>query len=242
MQRVHSCYCHLNLERRDLRAATQRSACLQSNSACCQNRAPPEFRGAKPHGNSAKIILFFQISIPRQEIASGRCRFSGNRAGTDTAIPAAAVGEPQTIPRRTCSSGNLTISARPSRGTRMITVRSAATGYYPIGYSRRKSPRRLPEGVRQRGTPHRQAAAGEALGNPARRRFPAGRAMPRHCFPAGELPENGGYFPAGEARNARRGYTPASNVPNTRRICSPLSGLATYSLAPAARAFCRSRS
>ena len=55
--------------------------------------------------------------------------------------------------------------------------------------------------------------------------------MLRHCFPAGELPENGGYFPAGEARNARRGYTPASNVPNTRRICSPLSGLATYSLA-----------
>lgn len=147
-----------------------------------------------------------------------------------------------TITRRAGSSGNLTISARPSRGTRMITVRSAATGYYPIGYSRRKSPRRLPEGVRQRGTPHRQAAAGEALGNPARRSFPAGRAMLRHCFPAGELPENGGYFPAGEARNARRGYTPASNVPNTRRICSPLSGLATYSLAPAARAFCRSRS
>ncbi len=107
MQRVHSCYCHLNLERRDLRAATQRSACLQSNSACCQNRAPPEFRGAKPHENSAKIILFFQISTLRQEIASGRCRFSGNRAGTDAAIPAAAVGEPQQSPGGRAAAGTL---------------------------------------------------------------------------------------------------------------------------------------
>ncbi|WP_301379895.1 hypothetical protein, partial [uncultured Alistipes sp.] len=40
-QRVHSCYCHLIFERRDLRAATQRSACLQSDSACCQNRSAP---------------------------------------------------------------------------------------------------------------------------------------------------------------------------------------------------------
>ena len=102
MQRVHSCYCHLNLERRDLRAASQRSACLQSNSACCQNRAPPEFRGAKPHGNSTKIILFFQISILRQEIASGRYRFSGNRAGTD-----AAVGEPQRSPEGRAAAGTL---------------------------------------------------------------------------------------------------------------------------------------
>ena len=107
MQRVHSCYCHLNLECRDLRAATQRSACLQSNSACCQNRAPPEFRGAKPHGNSAKIILFFQISTLRQEIASGRGRFSGNRAGTDAAIPAAAVGEPQRSPEGRAAAGTL---------------------------------------------------------------------------------------------------------------------------------------
>lgn len=75
MQRVHSCYCHLNLERRDLRAATQRSACLQSNSACCQNRAPPEFRGTKPHGNSAKIILFFQIPLLGQEIHRGSADF-----------------------------------------------------------------------------------------------------------------------------------------------------------------------
>ena len=166
MQRVHSCYCHLNLERRDLRAATQRSACLQSNSACCQNRAPPEFRGAKPHGNSAKIILFFQISTLRQEIASGRCRFSGNRAGTDAATAVTLPG----------------------------------TG------------------------------------------FPAGLPQRRRSFAAGDPPENGGHVPIGEARNARRGYPPASKVPNTRRICSPLSGLATYSLAPAARAFCRSRS
>jgi hypothetical protein len=166
MQRVHSYYCHLNLERRDLRAATQRSACLQSNSACCQNRAPPEFRGAKPHGNSAKIILFFQISTLRQEIASGRCRFSGNRAGTDaaTAVPLPGTGFPTGLPQR------------------------------------------------------------------------------RRCFAAGDPPENVGHFPTGKTRNARRGYISASNVPNTRRICSPLSGLATYSLAPAARAFCRSRS
>ena len=40
---MRSCYCHLIFERRDLRAATQRSACLQSNSACCQNQAPPVF-------------------------------------------------------------------------------------------------------------------------------------------------------------------------------------------------------
>ena len=164
MQRVHSCYCHLNLERRDLRAATQRSACLQSNSACCQNRAPPEFRGAKPHGNSAKIILFFQIPLLGQEIHRGDrqiFRKQGNRRG------------------------------------------------------------------------HR--------GNPARHRFPS-QAARRRCFAAGDPPENVGNFPTGKTRNARRGYIPASNVPNTRRICSPQSGLATYSLAPAARAFCRSRS
>lgn len=236
MQRVHSCYCHLNLERRDLRAATQRSACLQSNSACCQNRAPPEFRGTKPHGNSAKIILFFQIPLLGQEIHRGSADFP--ETGQERTRPSESRNDhPKGGQQREPYHIGATVE-----GTRMITVRSVATGYYTIGYSRRKSPRRLPEGVRQRGTPHRQTAAGEALGNPARRSFPAGRAMPRHCFPAGELPENGGYFPAGEARNARRGYTPASNVPNTRRICSPLSGLATYSLAPAARAFCRSRS
>ena len=72
--------------------------------------------------------------------------------------------------------------------------------------------------------------------------FPTGLLQRRRCFAAGDPPENGGHVPIGEARNARRGYPPASNVPNTRRICSPLSGLATYSLAPAARAFCRSRS
>ena len=72
--------------------------------------------------------------------------------------------------------------------------------------------------------------------------FPAGLPQRRRCFAAGDPPENGGHVPIGEARNARRGYPPASKVPNTRRICSPLSGLATYSLAPAARAFCRSRS
>lgn len=241
MQRVHSCYCHLNLERRDLRAATQRSACLQSNSACCQNRAPPEFRGAKPHGNSAKIILFFQISTLRQEIASGRCRFSGNRAGTDTAIPAAAVGEPQQSPGGRAAAGILPYR-RDRRGHQNDYREECCNRILPYRIQPSKITATSPGRVRQRGTPHRQAAAGEALGNPARRRFPAGRAMPCHCFPAGELPENGGYFPAGEARNARRGYTPASNVPNTRRICSPLSGLATYSLAPAARAFCRSRS
>lgn len=165
MQRVHSCYCHLNLERRDLRAATQRSACLQSNSACCQNRAPPEFRGTKPHGNSAKIILFSKYRSSGRKYIGDR-QISGNRAGTDAATAVTLPG----------------------------------TG------------------------------------------FPTGLLQRRRCFAAGDPPENGGHVPIGEARNARRGYTPASNVPNTRRICSPLSGLATYSLAPAARAFCRSRS
>lgn len=166
MQRVHSCYCHLNLERRDLRAATQRSACLQSNSACCQNRAPPEFRGTKPHGNSAKIILFFQIPLLGQEIHRGSADF------------------PETGQERT----------RPPR--------------YPF--------------PAQVSLPGCHSAA----------------VVSRRAIP----PENVGHFPTGKTRNARRGYISASNVPNTRRICSPLSGLATYPLAPAAKAFCRSRS
>lgn len=72
--------------------------------------------------------------------------------------------------------------------------------------------------------------------------FPTGLPQRRRCFAAGDPPENVGHFPTGKTRNARRGYISASNVPNTRRICSPLSGLATYPLAPAAKAFCRSRS
>ena len=165
MQRVHSCYCHLNLERRDLRAATQRSACLQSNSACCQNRSPPVFP-RKVNRKQCKNNTFFPNTAPRAGNTSGIGRFSGNRAGTDAATAVTLPG----------------------------------TG------------------------------------------FPTGLLQRRRCFAAGDPPENGGHVPIGEARNARRGYPPASNVPNTRRICSPLSGLATYSLAPAARAFCRSRS
>ena len=56
---MHSCCCHLYVERRDLRAAAQRSTCLQSNSTCCQNRSSPllgrDFRGKVPLKYNAKI-------------------------------------------------------------------------------------------------------------------------------------------------------------------------------------------
>ena len=134
MQRVHSYYCHLNLERRDLRAATQRSACLQSNSACCQNRAPPEFRGAKPHGNSAKIILFFQIPLLGQEIHRGdrqifRKQGRNGHSHTGRSRRRAANDPPADVQQREPYHIGATVE-----GTRMITVRSVATGYYPIGY------------------------------------------------------------------------------------------------------------
>lgn len=40
-QRVQSDFRHLIFERSYLRASAQRSTCLRSNSACCQNRSSP---------------------------------------------------------------------------------------------------------------------------------------------------------------------------------------------------------
>ena len=165
MQRVHSCYCHLNLERRDLRAATALGV-LTIKLCLLSKPGTPRISRDKASWKQCKNNTFFPNTAPRAGNTSGIGRFSGNRAGTDAATAVTLPG----------------------------------TG------------------------------------------FPTGLLQRRRCFAAGDPPENGGHVPIGEARNARRGYPPASNVPNTRRICSPLSGLATYSLAPAARAFCRSRS
>lgn len=187
MQRVHSCYCHLNLERRDLRAATQRSACLQSNSACCQNRAPPEFRGAKPHGNSAKIILFFQISTLRQEIASGRCRFSGNRAGTDTAIPAAAVGEPQRSPGGRAAAGTLPYR-RDRRGHQNDYREECCNRILPY----RIQPSKITATSPGRGAATRHAPSaggcGRGTGQSRPQTFPCGEGYAAPLFPGGRTP------------------------------------------------------
>ena len=156
MQRVHSCYCHLNLERRDLRAATQRSACLQSNSACCQNRAPPEFRGAKPHGNSAKIILFFQIPLLGQEIHRGDrqiFRKQGRNGRGHRGNPArhrfpsrAAVVSRRAIPRKTADTF---LSAKPV--TRGAVIPPPAKSPIRGGYAPRSAAWRHIRWLRQRG-------------------------------------------------------------------------------------------
>ena len=159
MQRVHSYYCHLNLERRDLRAATQRSACLQSNSACCQNRAPPEFRGTKPHGNSAKIILFFQIPLLGQEIHRGSADFpeTGQERTRPPRYPfpaqvslpgchSAAVVSRRAIPRKTSDTS---LPAKPATHDAVISPPAMS----PIrgGYAPRSAAWRRIRWLRRRG-------------------------------------------------------------------------------------------